>query len=262
MSPHHVGDDRGRDSCAVLLSAECRALRRALRPLVWVTLEEVALSSVVEDGRPVARTSARQVAECLGVDPGTAATALRILRERGLVSLSREKGPAGRFGLSLYELRPVAGVLVIQPRTTEPFMVSPWVVQPALAEPAVASPGAGAPHVESPRLDSPDPGWHDGPAPGTVGTDAVPFPVAADPNSSAVTQGEGSACRSGPSAASSFESAPSLQSPGQETFDLGRCRREGVSSCLPGGVACAGWELMPGGGRRGLSLAGQGGRRR
>jgi hypothetical protein len=144
MSPHHGADDRERDSCAVLLSAECRALRRALRLLVWVTLEEVALSSVVEDGRLVARTSARQVAECLGVDPGTAATALRTLRDRGLVRSSREIGSSGRFGLSVYELGPVAGLLVIQPRTTEPFMVSPWAVQPAVAEPAVALPRARA----------------------------------------------------------------------------------------------------------------------
>jgi hypothetical protein len=221
MSPHHGGDDRGRDSSAVLLSAECRALRRALRPLAWMTLEEVALSALVEEGRLVARTSARQVAERLGVDPGTAATALRTLRERGLVSSSREIGPAGRFGLSVYELGPVAGLLVIQPRTTEPSMVSPCVVQPAVAEPAVALPRAGAPHVESPRLDSPDPGRPDRPAPGTIGADAVPFPVAADPNISDVTHGERSGCHSDRSAASSFESAPSLQSPGQETFDLG-----------------------------------------
>jgi hypothetical protein len=220
MSPHHGGDDRGRGSSAVLLSAECRALRRALRPLLWVTLEEVALSALVEEGRLVARTSARQVAERLGVDPGTAATALRTLRERGLVRSSREKGPAGRFGLSVYELGPVAGVLVIQPRTTEPLMVSPWVVQPAVAEPAVVLPRAGMPHVESPRVDSPDPGRPDRLAPGTVGADRVPFPVAADPNSSAVTHGEGSACRSGRSAAFSPEPAPSLHSP-QETFDLG-----------------------------------------
>src|SRR5262249_10863559 len=112
-------------SYTVLLLDECRALRRALRPLVWMTLEEVALSALVEDGRLVARTSARQVAERVGVVPGTAATALRALRERGLVSSSREKGPAGRFGLSVYELGPVAGLLVIHPRTTEPLMVSP-----------------------------------------------------------------------------------------------------------------------------------------
>jgi hypothetical protein len=225
MSPHHAGDDRECDSCAVLLSAECRALRRTLRPLAWVTLEEVALSAVVEEGRLVARTSARQVAERLGVDPGTAATALRTLRERGLVRLSREIGPAGRFGLSVNELGPVAGLLVIQPRTTEPFVASPWVVQPAVAEPAVALPRAGAPHVESPRLDSSDPDRPDRPAPGKVGAHIVPFPVAGDPDSSGVTHDERSGCDSDRSVAFSPEPAPSQQSPGQETFDL-----ESVSS--------------------------------
>ncbi|MGH9106077.1 MAG: hypothetical protein ACRDZX_09605 [Acidimicrobiales bacterium] len=55
---------------AVVVSAASRALRRQLRPLVWVALEEVALDALAEDGQLVARTSARQVAERLGVDPG------------------------------------------------------------------------------------------------------------------------------------------------------------------------------------------------
>ena len=47
----------------ILLSPDCRSLRRSLRPLDWVTLEDVALDAVAEDGRLVCRTSARQVAE-------------------------------------------------------------------------------------------------------------------------------------------------------------------------------------------------------
>ena len=85
-----------------MLSADCRPLRRALRPLVWVTLEEVALDAVVEDGRLVARTSARQIADRLGIDPTTAAEALADLRKRGLVTPGAGEGPAGRFGLSVY----------------------------------------------------------------------------------------------------------------------------------------------------------------
>ncbi len=65
-------------SHAVLLSAESRPLRRALRPLAWMILEEVALDALFEDDRLVARTSARQIADRLGVDPTTAvAKALR-----------------------------------------------------------------------------------------------------------------------------------------------------------------------------------------
>ena len=84
------GDNAGSGSGVVLLSGECRPLRRALRPLVWVVLEEVALDAVVEDGSLVARTSARHVAERLGVNPSTAAEALRVLGRRGLVGLERE----------------------------------------------------------------------------------------------------------------------------------------------------------------------------
>lgn len=65
------------------MSAASRGLRRQLRALAWVTLEEVALDAVDEDGRLVAHTSARQVAERLRIDPGTAAGALRELRDRG-----------------------------------------------------------------------------------------------------------------------------------------------------------------------------------
>ena len=87
-------DDRT-DNTMVVMSTASRSLRRALRPLAWAILEDVALDAVPEDGRLVARTSARQVAERLRVDPGTAAQALRILRERGFLVLEREKGPSG-----------------------------------------------------------------------------------------------------------------------------------------------------------------------
>jgi hypothetical protein len=148
------GSDRAFHSSTVLLSVECRVLRRELRPLVWVILEEVALDAVVEDdARLVARTSARRVAERLRVDPGTAATALRALRQRGLVSLEREKVPGGRFDMSVYELRSISGLSVV-------------------------------------RLDG-----------------------------SVVTHGDGSARRSRPSTASAAQPAPSLQCPGQESFD-------------------------------------------
>ena len=82
QNPEHA------DGATLVVSALSRALRRQLRPLAWVTLEEVALDAVAEDGRLLARTSARQVAERLGVDPGTAASALRALRRRGLLALA------------------------------------------------------------------------------------------------------------------------------------------------------------------------------
>ena len=104
------GDDAGSGSGVVLLSGECRPLRRALRPLVWVVLEEVALDAVVEDGRLVARTSARHVAERLGVNPSTAAEALRVLRERGLVRSRAREGSGGPFRSVGLPVPPAAGL--------------------------------------------------------------------------------------------------------------------------------------------------------
>ncbi len=77
------------------MSAASRTLRRQLRALTWVTLEDVALDAVAEDGQLVARTSARQVAEHLRVDPLAVAGALKVLRDRGLVRLEPDQGDAG-----------------------------------------------------------------------------------------------------------------------------------------------------------------------
>jgi DNA-binding transcriptional ArsR family regulator len=194
--------DAGDADLAVLLSGECRTLRRAMRPLVWVTLEEVALDAVVEDGRLVARTSARQVAEHLGVDPGTAASALRVLRERGLVALEREKGPGGRFGLSVYGLGPVAGLSVVRPCMAGPLMVSPQL----------GAAGVGA---------APERGRPDRLASATVGADVAASPLIADPDGSGAPRRVGFTHRSGQGTAAGAPSAQHVHCLGQETFDLG-----------------------------------------
>jgi hypothetical protein len=105
----------GSDEPRLLVSAASRALRRQLRALTWVTLEEVALDAVAEGGQMVARTSARQVAEHLRVDPLAVAKALKVLRDRGLVRLEPDQrpGPARRFGLWVYVLGPVSGLTVV-----------------------------------------------------------------------------------------------------------------------------------------------------
>ena len=106
-----------------------RALRRSVRPVVWVVLEELALTAVTVDGIMMASTSARAIAADLGLDPATTASALRVLRDRGLVELTRETGAAGRFGLSVYRLGPIPGVDMLAPcpeppRVDEPHMVT------------------------------------------------------------------------------------------------------------------------------------------
>jgi hypothetical protein len=170
------------DEQGLIVSAASRTLRQQLRALAWVTLEEVALDAVAEDGRLVARTSARHVAERLRIAPGSAAGALRILRHRGLLDLEREHGPAGRFGLSVYVLRPVAGLTVISPCAALPQVAAPSRVKPRLDAATVVVPQSGAPCVAGPDVAE---SCVDGPQP-----DHLP-------------------------------SQPSVQCPGQEVLDLG-----------------------------------------
>ena len=143
------------DDAALLLSAASRALRRQLRPVAWVTLEEVALGAVFEDGRLVARTSARQVAERLGIDPTTANKALGVLRSHGLLMLEREQGPAGRFGLSVYVLGSVAGLTVMSPCGKQPCVASPSLEMPTVVDSGpvegdLARPGSDTPGAVKP----------------------------------------------------------------------------------------------------------------
>jgi hypothetical protein len=106
-----------------------------------MVLEDVALDAVVEDGRLVARTSARRLAEQLRIDPGTAANALRQLRHRGLLALERDPGPAGRFGLAVYVLGDVDGLAVVAPNGVGPLMADAVMVRPRVVEPDVGSTG-------------------------------------------------------------------------------------------------------------------------
>ena len=114
-----------RPEAAVLaLTSECRVLRRSLSPLAWTVLEEVVLDAVVEAGRIVAATSTRQVAARLGIDAGTAARALRVLRARDLLALERAAGPAGRFGLAHYVVE-APGLSLLPPCGHQPHMEKP-----------------------------------------------------------------------------------------------------------------------------------------
>lgn len=197
---------------AVWLSVDSRPLRRSLRPLAWVILEEVALDAVVEDGRLVARTSGRRVAEHLGINPGTAAETLRLLARRGLVRLEREKGPAGRFGLSVYQLAPVAGMCVVRPCTADPSMAPPHMAAPSNPGPASAAQHMNASHTETSRPDSADsnPGEHGRPERATT-----------EPDSRDAINEKGSRRTSGGSPVTSGRPDPALQCAGQESLDLG-----------------------------------------
>jgi hypothetical protein len=113
----------------VFVRGSARDLRRSLRPVVWVVLEELALHAVAVDGVLVAPTSARSIAQELGLDPGTAASALRTLRDRGLVDLAHEPRSCGRFGLLFYRLSPIAGIEVVGLCGDSPHAVEPCSVE-------------------------------------------------------------------------------------------------------------------------------------
>jgi len=129
---------------ALVVTPATSALRKELRPVTWMVLEDVALEAVEEGGRLVARTSARRVAQELGIDPSTAAGALRALRDRDLLLLERESGPAGRFGLAVYVIQEVDGMTVV-PRVPYPNMVKPRLGKRNVAEPQVAEPRMARP---------------------------------------------------------------------------------------------------------------------
>lgn len=136
--------------------------------MAWGVLEDVALDAVPdEDGRLVATTSTRRVAENLGLAPGTAGRALTRLRQLGLVRLVRQSGDGGRFGLSAYVLSSVPGLEVggvelssddnhqstgpphpVQPGLVEPRMVEPCLVEPCLVEPRMVEPCVADEHME------------------------------------------------------------------------------------------------------------------
>lgn len=104
--------------------------------MAWTVLEDLALDAVTDDTGVRARTSARRVAEHLDVQPGTAARALARLRDEGLVSLAREVGPAGRFGLSVYRLVAIPGLTftdLAPPRVDPPVTAGPHVGGPDVA---------------------------------------------------------------------------------------------------------------------------------
>jgi hypothetical protein len=114
---------------AVVVHASARDTLRLLRPVARIVLEDVALDAVGRDGRLVASTSARLVAEHVGIDAGTAASALRLLRKRGFLELEQQTGEDGRFGLAGYVVHLPVGLELMaapcgdQPRTATPRAV-------------------------------------------------------------------------------------------------------------------------------------------
>ena len=128
-----VGVERG-----VVVWLHARDLLRTFRPQMWVVLQDLALDAEWRDGRLVASSSARLVAEHLHIDPGTAAAALRALRDRGVAELCQTSGAAGRFGLASYTLRLPPGLeMIFPPQPGTPRGDKPHTEQPLAGKPCV-----------------------------------------------------------------------------------------------------------------------------
>ncbi len=126
----------------VVVRPDARTVMRALRPAVWPVLLDVALDAEWRDGRLVAATSARLVAEHLRIAPGTAAAGLRVLRQHGLVELAQAAGEDGRFGLAIYTVHLPDGIEVWAPHTEIPHTDQPHTDQPDVHKPE--SPNTGS----------------------------------------------------------------------------------------------------------------------
>ena len=92
-----------------------------LRPQSWVVLHDLVFDAEWVDNRWVAPSSAQLVAEHLRIDAGTAATALRQLRDCGIAELSSEVILSVRYGrvrddIETTGILPVVGVVVGQYR--------------------------------------------------------------------------------------------------------------------------------------------------
>ena len=110
----------------IVLTSDCRELRRSLTPIAWTVLEEVLLDALIDGDQIIATTSARRIAGQLDIDAGTAASALRLLRNRRLLELKRCSGRAGRFGLSSYVVLGTPGMRLLSPCGDRPHAEMPY----------------------------------------------------------------------------------------------------------------------------------------
>ncbi len=109
-----------------------REVLRSLPPVATVVLLDVTLDARTECGGLAAATSARLIADHIGVDAATAGRALRNLRDAGLLALTTSTQDA-RFALSSYRLTgPIRGLIVAAPCVGPTRAVKPRAAADAL----------------------------------------------------------------------------------------------------------------------------------
>lgn len=103
----------------LVVGCDAEAVRRSLGPLAWTALEVLFESSESIDGAVVARSSARCLADALGVAKNTAHRAIVALRRAGLIEPTQLRTPDGKFTRGAYRLSVAPSVL----RLVEPQVV-------------------------------------------------------------------------------------------------------------------------------------------
>jgi len=134
----------------VVVWSHARDLLRVFRPQAWVVLQDLALDAELRDGRLVSSSSARLVADHLHIDPGTAAAALRTLRDRGIAQLTQSSGAGGRFGLAAYTLLLPQGLELLSQRVNEPCAARPGADPPITVKPIIHEPCLETAHAVTP----------------------------------------------------------------------------------------------------------------
>ena len=107
------------DACAVALGPSAGRLRRELGPIAWCALEVIAEQAVADGGTLIARVGVRRLAGEMDVATNTAARAVRVLLDRGLLVRSQRRSRSGRFERGLYELVVSANALAIARDATQ-----------------------------------------------------------------------------------------------------------------------------------------------
>ena len=132
------------DGSAVVVTVESRALVLRVGPTAWAVLQDVVLDARPHNGRWLATTSTRRVAEHLGLTPGTVARALARLCTEGIVHREdRRDADTGRFGETVYVVAHLVGL-------------RPCVDLPLTADRDAASPRTAAPLTDNRRSEPGD----------------------------------------------------------------------------------------------------------
>jgi DNA-binding transcriptional regulator YhcF (GntR family) len=114
-------------------------LRRALGAQAWVALEVIVARSHAVDGEFVAHVSVRALATELGVAKDTAARAVGLLRDRGVVTVCQARGRGGRFGVGPYVIAAEVRALMTAEATKSLATGTRAHVSVASTSPAVAA---------------------------------------------------------------------------------------------------------------------------